>query len=383
MSPSGTSRILAVVFGCLSSIGYAQDLQIDTYGYGETTGIGLVSENDPWIYAHGRFRPTVEASLGDRLLVSTSFSLTARYHSSQEFPWMDCSPNQTCFLPSRIGTATTLFEMERLFVDYYGETIDLRIGRQALFWGSGVIWNPTNPFQQLLAFSPWENRSGVDALRLNWALPWELDSTWIISLNNDAKLAKGVLRLQKQFTDLDVAMVNAVSLEEGREAAFVGFDLKGNLGATYWIEGALHLHPTLYTELVVGADYSFNVLDGWILSAQYNFNSVEETEQLALRLTDPFLPLNGDKHSFILSSGFNFLDDWSIQNLLLAAPVEGTGAIMNTISWAGADAFSAQLTWIQPFALGDKEETALPGGGAALGSGSSQALLMGWGRWSF
>ena len=367
----------------LSTVAHAQEIQIDSYGYAETTGMGFLNEEDPWLYAHGRFRPTFEASLGERIVLSTSFSLTGRYHSSQDFFWMDCSPNQVCFLPSRFGHEHVLFEMERFFLDYYGESVDVRIGRQALFWGSGLIWNPSNPFQQVLAFSPWENRSGIDALRINWAWPWDIDSSWIVSLDEEARVSKGVMRLQKQFNELDISMVSALSVTENQEATYVGFDLKGNLGVTYWIEGAVHLYPELYSELVIGADYSFDVLDSWVIAAQYNFSHLEDENRLELAQKDPFLPLNADQHSAVFSSSLRFFEDWTLQNLLYASLDNQAGASMNTLSWAGGDALSAQLSWIQPFAFGDKDETTLPGGGAALETDTYSAFLMLWGRYSY
>ena len=371
------------IFAGVTSVAHAQDIQVDAYGYAEGTSMVFVTEDDPWLYAHGRFRPTFEAAFGDRLVLSSSFSITARHHSSQDFFWMDCSPNQTCFMPSRFGHDNLLFEFERLFVDYYGEQIDVRVGRQALFWGSGLIWNPSNPFQQVLAFSPWENRSGIDALRVNWALPWELDSSWIASLDEDGIPSKGVARLQKQFSDLDVALVGAMSGQEDKEAAYAGFDLKGNLGVTYWIEGAIHFHPELYTEVVIGADYSFDILDTWVLAAQYNYNDVKNLERMELRQKDPFSPLSTDTHSLVISSGLRFFEDWNMQNLLYASLDNQAGATMNTLSWAGADSFSAQVAWIQPFSFGEQDEASLPGGGTGLSTDTLSAFIMCWGRWSY
>ena len=45
--------------------------------------MSFLAEEDSWLYTHARFRPTVEASLSDRLVLSSSFSITAREHSEQ------------------------------------------------------------------------------------------------------------------------------------------------------------------------------------------------------------------------------------------------------------------------------------------------------------
>ena len=93
----------------ISGTGHAQETEVESYGYAETTLMSFVAEEDSWAYTHARFRPTFEAALNDRLVLSSSFSITGRHHTSQDFLWMDCSPNQTCFFPSRFGHENALF----------------------------------------------------------------------------------------------------------------------------------------------------------------------------------------------------------------------------------------------------------------------------------
>ena len=118
-------------------------------------------------------------------------------------------------------------------------------------------------------------------------------------------------------------------------------------------------------------------------SLQYSYNEAADLDAMELYLKDPFMPLASEKSSWVLSSGLNFLEDWSLQSLLYTSVDNEAGVAMNTLSWAGADAFSAQMAWIQPFAFGDKEEAALPGGGAALETSDLSAFVMLWGRWSY
>ena len=103
-----------------------------------------------------------------------------------------------------------------------------------------------------------------------------------------------------------MAVLGALSTEENREASYVGFDFKGNLGITYWLEGAVHFEPESYNELVVGLDYSFDVGDTWVLALQYSYNEAADLDAMALYLKDPFMPLASDKSSWVLSSGLNF-----------------------------------------------------------------------------
>ena len=122
--------------------------------------------------------------------------------------------------------------------------------------------------------------------------------------------------------------MGALSTLENKEGSYgVGFDLKGNLGLTYWVEGAVHLEPEEYNELVVGIDYSFDVLDTWVLALQYSYNEAADLDPMALYLTDPFMPLATDK-ALVLSSGLNFMEDWSLQSLLYTS-VDNEAGVAN------------------------------------------------------
>ena len=63
----------------------AQEVQVESFGYAETTTMSFLTEEDSWAYTHARFRPTFEATLNDRLILSSSFSITGRHHTSQDF----------------------------------------------------------------------------------------------------------------------------------------------------------------------------------------------------------------------------------------------------------------------------------------------------------
>ena len=80
--------------------------------------------------------------------------------------------------------------------------------------------------------------------------------------------------------------VGALSTEENKEASYVGFDLKANLGLTYWVEGAVHFEPEAYNEVVVGLDYSLMFLDTWVLALQYSYNEAADLDAMELYLKD-------------------------------------------------------------------------------------------------
>ena len=74
-----------------------QEAQVESFGYAETTTMSFLTEEDSWAYTHARFRPTFEATLNDRLILSSSFSITGKASHLPRFFWTDCAPSQTCF----------------------------------------------------------------------------------------------------------------------------------------------------------------------------------------------------------------------------------------------------------------------------------------------
>lgn len=50
----------------------------------------------------------------------------------------------------RIDGVSDYLSVERLYLDVYGERLDLRLGRQAINWGSAFVVNPTDPFPEVL-----------------------------------------------------------------------------------------------------------------------------------------------------------------------------------------------------------------------------------------
>jgi hypothetical protein len=78
--------------------------------------------------------------------------------------------------PLRVDNAHDYLDVDRLYLDVYAGALDLRLGRQALNWGSAQVFNPTDPFPEVLLAEPWRPRHGVNAARLNLPLGESRDS---------------------------------------------------------------------------------------------------------------------------------------------------------------------------------------------------------------
>lgn len=163
--------------------------------------------------------------------------------------------------------------VERLFVDAYLPKVDLRLGRQALQWGSGLMIHPTDPFDQVLFTEPWRQRRGVNAARVTIPLGEVEQIQAIVSLDDTFRKVRGAVRATANAGGFDVSVVGAYRQDDRR--GLVGLDVKGTAVIGMWFEGALKIDdrdpfkPKWSESLVAGVDYSFPVLERFYLAGQY------------------------------------------------------------------------------------------------------------------
>ena len=238
-----------------------------------------------WWQTVERFRPRFEAKIADRVSLYTEVEMALaqgrnpilefqRILDESDFgPLLEAAGNEW---PTKrnevlqIDGPQDMFWVERLYLDIYLPKVDLRIGRQALFWGSAIMLNPTDPFPQLLIAEPWRPRQGTNAARATVALGDKHDFTGVIAASDafDAFRAAGRLRLR--FPWADMAVVAAFRGDDND--AILGVDLRGTLGVGWWVEAALHIDETVHEEIAIGIDYSFPLFDSFIVTAQYYRN---------------------------------------------------------------------------------------------------------------
>jgi hypothetical protein len=173
----------------------------------------------------------------------------------------------------------------RLYVDHYGRHLDLRVGRQAIQWGSAIVVHPADPFPQVTALSPWANRDPVNAARLTVPFGPRAEVQGVAALDDTLKSLTGAGRATWHAGSLDLSLDGA--WRQQAKNGLVGLDLKGTAGIGYWAEGALHfgIEQEPYVDLAVGADYSFGVLSGLILQAQYYHHGAGEAQPRSYDLT--------------------------------------------------------------------------------------------------
>ena len=177
--------------------------------------------------------------------------------------------------------------VERLFVDFEGERVDVRVGRQAVNWGSALVFHPTDVVNEVIASEPWRERTGVNAVRANISLG-EHSITALATMDDDLSAfekaddfpeyedlpvgiaAKGTLRaLQTDFS--------AVANYRPDGDYFLGGDVRGTIEVGWWVEGGWHGLAEA-PEVVVGLDYSLPIGERFFVAAEYRYDGTGEAD---------------------------------------------------------------------------------------------------------
>jgi hypothetical protein len=266
--------------------------------------------------------------------------------------------------PLRIDGVADWLWVDRLYVDTYSAAGDLRLGRQAVNWGSARFFNPTDPFPEVLLAEPWRPRRGVNAVRATIPLG-EQHQLQLVGGANDtftAERAAGRATVNVLRTDLSVVGAWRGEVDEG----LVGIDVRGTLGVGFWIEGAVHVRPEqAWEEVAVGIDYSLPVLDTLVLTAQY-YRSGRDVRATgvtgAVALPDcpglpeppppePFPPaVSGRDYGLVIAS-LGATPDLAIAVSALQNLGDGTGFVFPTITVRPTAAVDVSLSAQVPYAL--------------------------------
>ncbi|WP_044180585.1 hypothetical protein [Hyalangium minutum] len=166
----------------------------------------------------------------------------------------------------RAGNAEVLL-VDRAYIDYHFEKWDLRIGRQAINMGSAMIWNPIDLVDLNTPLNFAVQKRGVDTARASISLSPTARVIGAVAFPQNKALS--LLRAEWLLGGTGMAVV-AVD-DRRRDEQVLGVDIKGDLEVGYWLEGAVHLpqEGKVSYRVVVGADYSFPVLQSLTFSAQY------------------------------------------------------------------------------------------------------------------
>ena len=352
----------------LSLCGFAQDVE----GFAELRLQGYLGvDSDVPLFAVQRTRPSFSSRLNDNLVLNATIEAGFGQGWTTQDAFVDLvdtqnlNPGILAFLPDNeydndtlnVSSMQDYLSVDRFFLEFQLASMDIKLGRQALNWGSGFIVNPSDPFPEVLLTQPWKPRSGLNALRVDVPIGI-LHGAQLIVGSDDAFLhprIAGRLTVNALETDWSVVGAWREEIDEG----IVGFDIKGTLGVGFWFEGVHHIREEdSFSELVAGIDYSFPVLDNLIVTAQYYFNESGEVtdEPIMLESREAFAPFFSGKHYIMgaLSLGVN--PEVSTSTLWIHNIEDGTAFVVPSLTTYITDNIEVSISGQIPIATSGSGE---------------------------
>jgi hypothetical protein len=284
-------------------------VEVSSTGLAEVRASGQVGvDGVPWQLVE-RARPTLDLRVGRRFALSSTLEVAftqGRDAATEARRAIVDSPVGPALLavcdwpePSRAVRFEDAVHLDRLYVDLYLRDVDLRVGRQALQWGSGQLVNPTDPLPQVLFTEPWRPRAGVNAARATVPLGGMSQLQGVVSVDDHFRYLRAAGRGTVSVGGTDLSVVAAYRGDD--DSGIVGLDVRGAYAVGFWFEGALHLgrggwRQGVYEEFSVGVDWMRPVGQGSVgLSAQYYRNGGGQREvDLAARLASGALGAGDD-----------------------------------------------------------------------------------------
>ena len=304
-----------------------------------------------------RLRPTLKLRVGEgATLVATAEAQTT--HG---------------FFDRRQDELEDVVAVERLYFTASLDDWDHTAGKQNIAWGSGLLLNPTDLFNEKNPADLQAERPGVWALRSLWAIT-DASNLTLVAATPEAPCCDVTAIARWDITlDLTDLAVEA-AWENAREAAVVGVDLRSELEVGVWVEAATTIPKDApdqaKTSLEAGLDYSFDVLQTLFLAAEYMFQQggrdepgdlLSKTSLLAASRqsgADPASGLAGafadrpmflGKHYAVGLVRLEISSEWRAQALNVTHLGDLTGMVVPQISYLPAEAWTftlgAQLTY--------------------------------------
>ena len=346
-----------------------------------------------------RIRPTLETEVSERIKIvatvdaalaqgrdlDTELARTLRDSElSPQLSAADCLWHVPENRIHRIDLVEDYLRVDRLYLDLYAGVVDIRVGRQALNWGTAQFLSPNDPFPELLLAEPWRPRKGINAARVSLRLGDVSDLTGVVATNDALTETWAAGRMRLNLFSLDFTFVGAWRGEDRN--ALAGIGIRGTLELGFWIEAAYLFGVDRHEEIAVGVDYSFPVFESATLFVQYYRNGAGASGQqsypsnadlsglelpycrvpfpFALPVTpDPFAPFTAAKNYLVAGATLQICLDLSISASLLHNLDDTTGMVVPTVTYSALDwldfAVSAQLPYAAVYASGEFKPSAV------------------------
>jgi len=272
----------------------------------------------------------------------------------------------------RIDGAADYLYVDRLYLDVYAGALDVRVGRQALNWGSAQFFNPTDPFPEVLLAEPWRARRGVNAVRAVVPIGESHDVTAVVASNDALNELRAAAKLRLNWAGTDFALVSVY--RGAHRNGLIGIDIRGTLEVGYWLEAAYLVGETPHEELAAGIDYSFSIFERATAFLQYYRNGAGSTDPSGYQRNailggirgpdcgslplsvgasparDPFAAFTLGRDYLVAGANVLFIPELSASLAWLQNLNDGTGLLVPTVSYNALDWLDLALSAQVPYA---------------------------------
>lgn len=419
-------------------------MEAELAGYAEVRGMYQVDvEGTPWTLVE-KVRPTFEIKAAPRVRAfvavegtlvegrDTSDELRTYLETTEIGPTLEeyCTAVETY----HFDDVREYLTVERLYVDFEGKKADFRLGRQAVNWGSALVFHPTDLYNEVVASEPWRERKGVNALRAKISPVPAAEVLVLLAMDDDlSAFEKTEGDELPELVDLPVSGAlkatfrkletdwSAVGFYRADGRWFAGGDLRGTLSVGWWVEGGWHgdlreVDPE-GAEVVVGVDYSLPILDRFYFAAEYRYDGTGEEDPenydyssrsasaVEVPYSCPFATsgTNVDpdevqptsrttlgQHYVDATINVQFLDDWTVGGTAIVNAIDGTGLLVPDVAVTLGERVQVHLGAQIP--VGEDGEFVPPADTFDVSAGNKSANLAGfvpaatinaWARYSF
>ncbi|MBC8459014.1 MAG: hypothetical protein H8D67_13555 [Deltaproteobacteria bacterium] len=162
-------------------------------------------------------------------------------------------------------------DVDRAYLKLYFSKFDLTLGKQRIAWGNGLLWNPTDVYNEIDPFDPKGEREGVSALHAYIPLSDTASIATVLAFGDTVNDARTSLKASAVPFGVDFALSLT---KDGTKQWIYGLDLKGELKVGYWLEGAyFRTTDDNFYKVECGLDYTFGFGNGIYVALEFFHDS--------------------------------------------------------------------------------------------------------------
>lgn len=231
-------------------------------------------------------------------------------------------------------------QLDRAFVEFSRNKWNLRLGRQRVNWGIGLVWNPNDIFNTFSYFDfDYEERPGSDALRLEY-YTGPASSLQLVGKLDSA--ARSTVALQYRFNKWNYDFQMMAGNTPGDLVMGVGWAgqiLKGGFrGEATWFQP----NEGGKGQLVATLDGDYTLKDGWYFHAALLYNSAGTTGKAGAGLLMPesevsVKTLTRSRYSTFLQTAYPLTPLISLGVAGIMNPCDGSGFLGPSAEFSLAD----------------------------------------------